>query len=193
MIRLPYGDDPIATPEEYLLGRRQLAEVLAAEIAGLDLRRGAVVAITGPWGSGKTSLMNLAAARLREEPRVLGVVEFNPWLFSGAEQLAENLLAELATQLRDQESRKAKARRVATKATSTLLTYSRGLSVLRAVPVLCPVAEAADKAWGAHTLLRGDQSLQRRRQDAITALAGLNRRVVVLVDDSAPPEAATRP
>ena len=183
-MRLPFGDDPIGAAEEDLLGRERLAEVLAAEVAGLDARRGAVVAITGPWGSGKTSLMNLAAARLREDSGVLGVVEFNPWLFSGAEQLAENLLSELANQLRDQESRKAKARRLATKATSTLLTYSQGLSVLRAVPVVGPVAEAADRGLqGANALLQGDQSLQRRRQNAIDALAGLTRRVVVLVDD----------
>jgi predicted KAP-like P-loop ATPase len=121
-MRLPFGDDPIDTPEDDLLGRERLAEVLAAEISSVDARRGAVVAITGPWGSGKTSLMNLAAARLNKDAQVLGVVEFNPWLFSGAEQLTESLLAELATQLRDQESHKAKARRVATKATGTLLS-----------------------------------------------------------------------
>ena len=101
-----FGDDPITTAEDDLLGREGLAEVLAAEISGLDARQGAVVAITGPWGSGKTSLMHLTAARLRQDHGILGVVEFNPWLFSGAEQLAENLLSELAIQLRDQETRK---------------------------------------------------------------------------------------
>ena len=55
-MRLPLGDDPITTAEDDLLGREGLAEVLAAEISGLDARQGAVVAITGPWGSGKTSL-----------------------------------------------------------------------------------------------------------------------------------------
>jgi len=183
-VRLPFGDDPIARAEDDLLGRGRLAEVLAAEIAALDARQGAVVAITGPWGSGKTSLMNLTAARLGDDLGVLGVVEFNPWLFSGAEQLAENLLTELATQLRDQESRKAKARRVATTATSKLLTYSHGLTVLRAVPTVGSIVEAADKGLqGVNTALKGDQSLQRRRTDAIKALAGLDRRVVVLVDD----------
>src|SRR6478752_3666727 len=124
MMRLPFGDDPITAVEDDLLGRERLADVLAAEIGSLDAQYGAVVAITGPWGSGKTSLMNLTAARLRKDRAVLGVVEFNPWLFSGAEQLAENLLTELATQLRDQESHKAKAQRIATKATGTLLKYS---------------------------------------------------------------------
>jgi ABC-type branched-subunit amino acid transport system ATPase component len=183
-MNLPFGDDPIARVEDDMLGRERLAEVLADEIAGLDARQGAVVAITGPWGSGKTSLMNLTAARLKDDPNVLGIVEFNPWLFAGAEQLAEALLTELATQLRDQESKKAKTRRVATTVTSKLLTYSKGLSVLRAVPTVGPIVDAADKGLqGANTLLKGDQSLQRRRDNAVKALAGLDRRVVVLVDD----------
>ncbi len=183
-MRLPSGDDPIARAEDDLLGREGLAKVLAAAIAALDARQGAVVAITGAWGSGKTSLMNLTAARLGDDPGVLGIVEFNPWLFSGAEQLTENLLTELATQLREQESRKAKTRRVATAATSKLLTYSHGISVLRAVPTVGPIMQAADKGLQeVNTVLKGDQSLQRRRNDAIKALARLNRRVVVLVDD----------
>lgn len=183
-MNLPFGDDPIFAAEDDLLSRGRLAEVLAAEIAGLDVRQGAVVAITGPWGSGKTSLMNLAAARLRTDPSVLGVVEFNPWLFSGAEQLTGNLLTELATQLQDQQSRVDKARSVAGKVTGTLLSYSQGLSLLRVVPTVGTIAEAAQKGLeGADALLKGDQSLQRRRRDAVNALASLEQRVVVLVDD----------
>lgn len=183
-MRLPFGDDPITAIEDDLLGRSALADVLAAEIGALDAQHGAVVAITGPWGSGKTSLMNLTAARLRQDENVLGVVEFNPWLFSGAEQLAENLLTELATQLQEQESRRDKARRIAAEATGKLLTYSRGLSVLRAVPVVGTVAEvAAQSIEGAHGILHPERSLQRRRQDAISALRDMKQRVVVLIDD----------
>jgi hypothetical protein len=183
-MQMPFGDDPISDPSDDLLGRDSLAEALSAEIAALNAQHGVVVAITGPWGSGKTSLMNLTAARLRNDPGVFGVVEFNPWLFSGAEQLAENLLSELAVQLRDQESRKDRARRVASSVTEKLLTYSGALSFLRVVPVASEFYKGAEETLkGAGAVLRGDQSLQQRRQDAIEALSGLDGRVVVLVDD----------
>jgi predicted KAP-like P-loop ATPase len=180
---MPFGDDPISDPSDDLLDRASLAEALSAEIAALKAQHGAVVAITGPWGSGKTSLMNLTAARLRNDPGVFGVVEFNPWLFSGAEQLAENLLSELAVQLRDQESKKDRARRVASSVTEKLLSYSGALSFLRVVPVASEFYKGAEETLkGAGAVLRGDQSLQQRRQDAIEALSDLDGRVVVLVD-----------
>lgn len=177
---LPLGDDPIRTAGEDLLHRERLAQALASEIKSIDASRGAVVAITGPWGSGKTSLMNLATERLRGDPDVLAAVEFNPWLFSGAAQLAENLLQELGRQLAQEPTAKDKLRQVV----SRLDTYSRGFSALKAIPVVGQFVDAAGQAiQGANTLLQTDQTLETLRRDATEALAGLGQRVVVLVDD----------
>lgn len=46
-----------------------------------------VLGLAGPWGGGKTSILNLVheAMSQREDTKVL---KFNPWLFSGTEQLA---------------------------------------------------------------------------------------------------------
>src|SRR5690349_10854966 len=68
-------DFPITSSTEDSLGRDGLALALSREIARLDARRGAVVAITGTWGSGKSSLLNLTAAHLRAED--VEVLEFN--------------------------------------------------------------------------------------------------------------------
>jgi predicted KAP-like P-loop ATPase len=47
----------------------------------------------GLWGSGKTSFVNLA----RKAFATAGahVLDFNPWMFSGAEQLVESFFVEL--------------------------------------------------------------------------------------------------
>ena len=181
---LPFGDNPVSNPSEDLLGRNDLAGVLASEISEMDASEGAVVAITGPWGSGKTSLMNLVATQLRCDESILGVVEFNPWLYSGAEQLAESLLSEIAAKLRDQESGPHAMRRLASDVTEKLAIYSAGLGFLRAVPIVGTFVQGAKSGLEDTTrALRGDQSLQQRRQKAIEALQTLERRVVVLVDD----------
>src|SRR5439155_4255444 len=57
-----------------------------------------VVGVLGPWGSGKTSFVNLARVHLAEEG--IPVLDFNPWMFSGAEQLVEAFFAEISAQLK---------------------------------------------------------------------------------------------
>lgn len=121
---LPFGDEPIDSEYEDLLGRAQLASVLAEELAALDARRGVEWGIVGPWGSGKTSLANMALGRLQEEAAISGIVRFNPWLFSGVEDLATSLLSELALQLRSRRPPGSKARGVAAEVNDKIADYS---------------------------------------------------------------------
>jgi len=64
----------------------------------LDASEGVVVGVLGPWGSGKTSFINLA--RTEFDAAGIPVLDFNPWMFSGAEQLVESFFIEVAAQLR---------------------------------------------------------------------------------------------
>jgi predicted KAP-like P-loop ATPase len=79
------ADNPIRRPEDDALGRTNAARSFAAQVLSLDVTEGVVVGVLGPWGSGKTSFVNLTRAYL-ESARV-AVLDFNPWMFSGAEQL----------------------------------------------------------------------------------------------------------
>jgi predicted KAP-like P-loop ATPase len=47
------ADNPISKPADDLLGRIGLAQDLASQIRSLDASDGYVLAVTGPWGSGK--------------------------------------------------------------------------------------------------------------------------------------------
>ena len=94
----PPGDNPIRCPEVDLLGRREVAERFARYVRELDASEGATVGVFGPWGSGKTSFIHLA--RREFEQARIPVLDFNPWLFSGAEQLVERFFAELSAELR---------------------------------------------------------------------------------------------
>ena len=62
------------------------------------MSKGASVGIFGPWGSGKTSFVNLARAVFDSEG--VPVLDFNPWLFSGTEELLGRFFAELSAELR---------------------------------------------------------------------------------------------
>jgi len=64
----------------------------------LDVNEGAVVGVLGPWGSGKTSFVNLVRRHL--ENSGVKVFDFNPWMFSGADQLVDAFFVEVSAQLR---------------------------------------------------------------------------------------------
>lgn len=97
------GDNPIRSRADDVLGRARAARSVARLVRDADASEGYVVGLLGPWGSGKTSLINLVREELASEPP-LPVVDFNPWMFSGAEQLAESFFNELGAQLRTTSS-----------------------------------------------------------------------------------------
>lgn len=82
------ADRPISSASEDLLGRAEFAQSLARAIGGWKQRDSLVVGLYGPWGEGKSSVKNMALEAIRKSlPRVT-IVEFNPWQWSGQEQLA---------------------------------------------------------------------------------------------------------
>ena len=91
-------DHPIEDAKYDTLQRSRLAESFAQRVLSLPANQGLVVGVFGPWGSGKTSFINLA--RTTFEQSKVPVLVFNPWMFSGAEQLVERFFTELSAQLK---------------------------------------------------------------------------------------------
>ena len=93
------ADQPIRKPEDDVLERARFRSlVLPSRSCRLMRVKGSLSASLGPWGSGKTSFVNLA--RLRWEEAGVKVLDFNPWMFSGTEQLVERFFFELSAQMR---------------------------------------------------------------------------------------------
>lgn len=100
------GDYPILSATEDQLGRRPFADQIASTLRGVSAERGVVVGLMGPWGIGKTSLLNMVIERVKSEDAKKGeghartVLQFNPWLFSGSAQLVSAFFEEVGAQLR---------------------------------------------------------------------------------------------
>ena len=57
-------------------------------------KEGQTIAVTGPWGSGKSSCLNVLRKEL--EKKNAKVVEFNPWLWRGRDDIIQKLLRAIA-------------------------------------------------------------------------------------------------
>ena len=82
-----YTDDaPISSHSDDRFGRWHFAERIASVIATRTDPTSIVVGIYGPWGDGKTSVLNMMVEALADHDNVI-VVPFNPWNFESEGQL----------------------------------------------------------------------------------------------------------
>lgn len=154
-----------------------MAATIAGEIRRVDTSQGAVLGVLGPWGSGKTSLINLIRSELDEPPKII-VLDFNPWFFSGADQLVESFFVELAAQLRLAPG---KLKSIA----DELATYGEIVAPLQVIPI---VGSWVARLSGAAQVLK---KLDEQRKTGVTEnrkrlaikLGELDAPIVVVVDD----------
>jgi hypothetical protein len=90
------SDSPIGWGDPDVLGLKQLALALSRFVRNTSTAPPLTIAITGPWGTGKSSLMNLVAEDLRR--RGANPVLFNAW----HHQKEENIFAALLENIRAQ-------------------------------------------------------------------------------------------
>ncbi|MBK4989208.1 KAP family P-loop NTPase fold protein [Pseudomonas sp. S36] len=93
---LGFADDkPISSHDQDLLGRSAFAANLAAAIASWKNKESLVIALMGAWGSGKSSIKNLALQHFSATPEHQ-VIEFNPWEWGGQEKLSASFFDEVS-------------------------------------------------------------------------------------------------
>lgn len=167
-------DNPIKSSRDDLLGRKAFAATIADEIRAFDASEGFVAGILGPWGSGKTSIINMVVEHLSSDPPI-EVIHFNPWMFSGADQLVESFFSEIAAQMRLKKGRLANI-------ADQLDTYGDILSPIRYAPY---VGTWFERARGVNKALKKalTSSVAEQRTDLSKRLLDLNAPFAVVIDD----------
>lgn len=171
------GDSPIRNETQDLLGRATTAKIIASEIRGIDASEGYIVGILGGWGCGKTSLVNLVRNDL-EDGIAIPVLDFNPWMFSGAEQLVDKFFQELAGQLRIHGER-------LNDLATDLENYGALFAPMRFLPVVGPWYErlrGVISAWKkvSDKRIGGVASV---RKKIVSKMTSLDRPIVIVLDD----------
>jgi hypothetical protein len=134
----------------------------------VDASEGLVVAVLGLWGSGKTSFINLARSGF--DAAGVRVLNFNPWMFSGAEQLMDSFFVELASQLKMHQDLADIAAGVE--------DYGEALSGVPYVGIVAGLGKVVAKRFSSRR-----RGVGGRKEKLERALAGLERPLVVVLDD----------
>ena len=168
------ADRPIERLEDDRLGRRSFAESVARHILATRAEHGFTAAVTGEWGSGKTSVLNMIGETLERETDEVVVLWFNPWLFRGTAELVTRFFDELSAQIGEGKFDRLKD-------VSRLLT---GFGKLIAPHIPVPGADLAATVAGNLTdKLTEPTSLLSERDHLSKALGKAKIRVVVFIDD----------
>jgi hypothetical protein len=160
------NDRPLTSSEDDRLNRAAFAKRIAGVLIGLPKGAGLVVGIHGPWGDGKTTVLNMLRADLEASTNT-ATVDFNPWRFTDETSMLTGFFRMLAGIIRAKLKTKGEA--------IALLVENVG----RYASV---VNERFDKIANL-AAPKGEPSLEELRDRLSNALMAAEKRIVVLIDD----------
>jgi hypothetical protein len=161
---LSYATDaPLSAIEQDRFNRASFSSAIAEGIAATKDSSSIVIGIYGPWGDGKTTVLNFIEQKLQGRPRIISM-QFNPWRYQTEEILLVGFFNALANILK---AKLALDREKAAKQFADLF---------KLIPKVGDVLSAFSKKYG-------DLSVEEFKRRIEDILVEKQTRLVVLMDD----------
>jgi Cdc6-like AAA superfamily ATPase len=156
---------PITELDRLGLNRNKFAAQLAEAIKGMRPYSAFAIGISGSWGTGKTSLMELLIANLKnsENNTQFLYVEFSPWFFANSDALITSFFSAIESKFRSN-------RRLA----SELKAYGKEIAM---------VEKSLFKTEFSKLFLEKEKSLKERYVSIIEEIQKENKILIVTIDD----------
>jgi len=183
-------DQPIKSYKEDILGRKSFAQSLGDAILSYKEKESIVIGLFGEWGSGKTSIINMAIEHVNSvlekeaDHKKPIIVNFNPWNYSDQNQLISQFFRQLSLILRRPDYSSS-----VNKAGKRLEIYGSLFEPLALIPVVGPIfynlskvfksIGNAIKRWG--NLKSND--LNSIREELNELLAEQPHKILIVIDD----------
>lgn len=211
-----FGDRPISHPKQDAFGLSSFADALATSLLQMSPKDGLVISVEGPWGAGKSSAIALAVRTIKlrvltglgegldqleslsenqldekwvdkAKARKTHIVRFNPWNFSGQENLVRAFFGELAAQIdaEPEGALKKAMNRLAGYLPSVAGGLTAGAMLATGNVPGAAAAGAAGRAAGeaVERAFKSETSLEDAKRKLAQALREADQRIIVIIDD----------
>lgn len=179
-------DYPICSAKQDRLGRSYVSRRIADTLLVAPAEHSIVFGLSGSWGSGKTSVLNMVKERLAEcDEENLVVVPFNPWGYPSSSNLVTpffDAVSYAITQAIPHLRIGEKARDLA----QAFLDYGKGLFSLADLFLQAPIATSVFSALKARIGKRNQKekkSPEELKQCIADKLEKNDLKIVVMIDD----------
>lgn len=183
-----YSDKPICSDSEDQLNRNGFAKLLAHTLVHLDSSDTFTVGLFGKWGCGKTSLVNMTLAEVKNiqardnTDNGIIVVHFEPWNFTDTNQLLTQFFVRLANEFQK------KGDENLTKIGKALENYSEAFSLLELIPAVGGPIAAIGKLGASlvgRKMQKGldERDILQQKEKVIKMLKEQSNRILVILDD----------
>lgn len=188
-----FNDKPIENKEDDLYGMAPFAERLAKGILNIKNPVGTAIALSGEWGSGKSSTINLVKSYLSNQngndtqneknDSPVMISEFKCWWFRGEEALAIAFLKELIAFLGNDAETREKVKKIAIEVLQLTEPFiSNGLSLLTS-GVLPKQSSKRLLQSLKENFLEKKETLEELFKELNEKLSSENRRFLIIIDD----------
>lgn len=179
-----FDDAPIENPGQDRFGFDPFAQSIARCILALKRPLGSVVAIHGPWGSGKSSVINLVRQHLAQDANAPVVVTIQAWWYRTEDALAIGFFQELYATLSKELPKGEKAKDALAKLGGHIAGAGQLLGAAAGL-VAGTLAEGAVNAVSSTVAnyIRNDENTETLQRRVADALAAQDKRFLFIVDD----------
>ena len=179
----PFGfsnDRPLTDRRNDRLNRGAFADRIAEVLHGLPPGTGLVVGIYGPWGDGKTTVLNLLRANLANNDAIV-IHDFNPWRLTCDTAMFRGFFSMLAEAISTSLSTTFERRAAAAGKWSKRLRWITKLIALVSKPT--ETVDGLLAKFGEFAATADSVGIEELRNRIVPRLEQSVKRIVVLIDD----------